>query len=269
MKKILSALCAAVLCLAPLPAAADAMQAVTSAKVLPGWRMADGTHMAAFELRLAPGWKTYWRAPGDIGIPPRFDWRASRNLAGVEVEWPTPMRIDQGGMMAIGYHDTVIFPLHVLPKASGDVGLTGTVEIGVCRDVCIPLTLDLAADLPKADAPRDSRIIAALADRPLTADEAGVGRVACTISPGQKGGLALRAEVTVPPVGGLETMVIEASDPSIWIAQPRSTRQGNTFVAETRLAHVEGRPFAVDRSNLRLTLIGESRAIDIKGCPAP
>lgn len=269
MKRILSRLLAAALCLAaPIPAAAQAMDAVTSARVLPGWRAADGTHMAALELRLAPGWKTYWRAPGDLGIPPRFDWRASRNLAGVEVEWPTPEMIDQGGMTAIGYHGTVILPLRVLPKAGGAVTLSGSVDIGVCRDVCIPLTLDLAADLPASGAARDPRIIAALADRPLSAEEAGVRRVTCTVSPGAKGGLSLRAEVTVPPVGGTETLVIEAGDPNIWIARPRTVRQGDLFVAETQMAHVEGRPFALDRSRLRLTILGADRAVDIRGCPA-
>lgn len=269
MKHFASRLFAAALCLVPLQAASQAMDAVTSAKVLPGWRMADGTHMAALELRLAPGWKTYWRAPGDIGIPPRFDWRGSRNLRGVEVEWPTPERIDQGGMMTIGYHGTVLLPLHVLAESgTRDVALSGTVDIGVCRDVCIPLTLDLAADLPAAGAARDARIIAALADRPLSADEAGVSRVSCTVTPGKKSGLTLRAELSLPPMGGPETMVIEANDPNIWIARPRVARQGDIFVAETQLAHVEGRPFALDRSGLRLTILGAGRAVDIQGCPA-
>ncbi|MFD0859830.1 protein-disulfide reductase DsbD domain-containing protein [Roseovarius aquimarinus] len=269
MKKLIPHLAALALGLiAPLPATAQALEAVNAARLLPGWRAEDGTHMAALELRLAPGWKTYWRAPGDIGIPPRFDWRGSQNLAGVEIEWPTPERIDQGGMMAIGYHGTLILPLRVLPQAGGDVALDGSVELGVCRDVCIPLTLDLAADLPSGASKRDPRIIAALADRPMGAAEAGVGRVACTIAPGKQGRLALRAEIALPPVGGAETLVIEAADPNIWIAPPRLARQGGTLIAETQLAHVEGRAFALDRSGLRLTVIGEGSAVDIKGCPA-
>ncbi len=268
MKHLASRLLAAALCLVPLPALPQSMDAVTSARVLPGWRLADGTHMAALELRLAPGWKTYWRAPGDVGIPPRFDWRGSRNLRGVEVQWPTPERMDQGGMTAIGYHGTVILPLHVLAQSGArDVMLSGSVDIGVCRDVCIPMTLSLSGDLPVAQSKRDARITAALADRPLTADEAGVQRVRCIVTPGKKGDLHLRAELSMPPSGGPETAVIEASDPNIWIAQPRTARQGNTLVAETRLAHVEGRPFALDRSKLRLTILGTRQVVDIKGCP--
>ncbi|MFX0541849.1 protein-disulfide reductase DsbD domain-containing protein [Roseovarius sp. S4756] len=268
MKRLASRLLAAALCLAALPAAAQSLDAVQSARLLPGWRMDDGTHMAALELRLAPGWKTYWRAPGDLGIPPRFDWRGSRNLAGVEVAWPTPERIDQGGLSSIGYHGTVILPLHVLAKSGGrNITLDGSVDIGVCRDVCIPLTLDLGADLPAADAKRDPRIIAALADRPMSADEAGVAQVRCSVAPGKKNGLTLRAEFSMPPIAASEMLVIETSDPNIWIAPPRTTRQGNRMVADTRLAHVEGRPFALDRSGLRITVLGAGRAVDIQGCP--
>jgi DsbC/DsbD-like thiol-disulfide interchange protein len=48
----------------------------------------DGALEAGIEIRLAPGWKTYWRYPGDSGIPPRFDWSNSRNVAGATVAFP-------------------------------------------------------------------------------------------------------------------------------------------------------------------------------------
>ncbi len=250
-------------------ATAQTMDAVTSARLLPGWRMADGTHMAAVELRLAPGWKTYWRAPGDLGIPPRFDWRASRNLAGVDIRWPTPERIQQGDDVTIGYSDILVLPLHVLAQDAGkDVTLSGTVDLGVCRDVCMPLTLNFDAELPANGAARDGRIAAALAHRPLTASEAGVRAVTCTVSPGKDGQLNLRAELTLPPTGGPETAIIEAGDPNLWIAQPKLSRQGDRLIAETRLAHSGGRAFALDRSELRLTIVGARQAVDIKGCPA-
>lgn len=253
----------------PSPAAAQATDAVTSARLLPGWRMEDGTHMAALELRLAPGWKTYWRAPGDLGIPPRFDWRESQNLAGVEIRWPTPERIAQGADMTIGYSDMLILPLHVLARdSSRGVTLGGTVDIGVCRDICVPLTLRLDGDLSADASARDGRIAAALADRPLTASEAGVRGVSCAVSPGRNGQLELRAELTLPPSGGPETAVIEAGDPDLWVAAPKLSREGDHLVATTRLAHAEGRAFALDRSKLRLTILGAGRAVDIQGCPA-
>ena len=268
MKHLASRLLAAALCLLSLPAASQTPQAVISARVLPGWRMADGTHMAALELRLAPGWKTYWRAPGDIGVPPRFDWRGSGNLQGVAIEWPTPQRIDQGGMASIGYHGTVTLPLHVKAQQSArDIALSGRVEIGVCQDICIPMTLNLHANLPAAATPQDARILAALAERPLSADAAGVRDLRCIITPRAQGGLNLRAELSLPPSGGTEMAVIETGNQNIWIARPRLARQGDALVAETSMTHAEGRAFALDRSKLRLTILGAQQAVDIRGCP--
>ncbi|MFY8145805.1 MAG: protein-disulfide reductase DsbD domain-containing protein, partial [Rhodobacter sp.] len=70
------------------PARAMTQDDLLSAEVLPGWRTEQGTHMAALRLTLAPGWKTYWRSPGDAGIPPLFNWSGSQNLSGVRVHWP-------------------------------------------------------------------------------------------------------------------------------------------------------------------------------------
>ena len=69
-------------------AISDYLDEVVSASVLTGWRMENGHHMAALRITLAPGWKTYWRAPGEAGIPPRFDWTGSDNLSAVTVHWP-------------------------------------------------------------------------------------------------------------------------------------------------------------------------------------
>lgn len=252
-----------------LPVAAQSVADVVEARILPGWRLADGTHMAGLELHLQPGWKTYWRAPGDAGIPPTFDWRQSRNLAGAQIAWPVPTRMDQGGMTTLGYTGTVVLPLRLTPdRAGGDIRLRGALDLGVCHDICVPISLKVDATLPNGAAPRDPRIAAALANRPDTAAEAGVGRVTCSVRAAEDGGLHLRAEVTLPHRGAGEMVVVETANPALWVAPTRSTRQGATLIAETDLVHVEGRAFALDRSTLRLTVISAKGAVDILGCPA-
>src|SRR5262245_23467106 len=62
------------------------------------------------EFRLAPGWKVYWRAPGDAGLPPEIDWSGSRNLAGTEISWPAPRRFTAFNLETIGYEDAVVLP---------------------------------------------------------------------------------------------------------------------------------------------------------------
>ena len=258
------------LALPALPAAAAGpLDQVVEASLLPGWRTADGRHMAALRIRLEPGWKTYWRAPGDVGIPPEFDWRASGNLAGAEITWPTPHRFDQGGVTTIGYKDEVILPISFTPAREGqDIALRGTLDMGVCSDVCVPISLNVSAELPRDATSPDPRIAAALAARPFTAQEAGAHGLHCTITPGADGALALRAEVTLPGTGGAEMAVIETDNPQVWVAPARTQRVGDRLIAETELVHVDGRAFALDRSGLRLTVLGGSQAVDFQGCPA-
>src|SRR5256885_1564261 len=68
------------------------------------------------EIRLDPGWKTYWRYPGDSGVPPRFSFARSENLESVRLLWPAPKRFGDPGDTSIGYAGGVILPLHILPR---------------------------------------------------------------------------------------------------------------------------------------------------------
>ncbi|MEM9496967.1 MAG: protein-disulfide reductase DsbD domain-containing protein [Pseudomonadota bacterium] len=247
---------------------AQSIEDAIKATIVQGWRAADGDHMAALRLELAPGWKTYWRAPGDAGIPPSFSWQGSHNLEKVEVEWPAPSPIKQGRYMTIGYEGGVTLPLRVRPTASGQpIRLEGEVELGLCRDVCVPVRLELSQVLPTDRTRPDPRIVAALAERPYTAREAGVGTVECRLSP-HSDGLRLRADIEIKSLGGDELAVVETSNPRVWVAPADTRREGGRLVAETTLHHVDGGSFALDRSDLRITVLGRSKAVDIKGCQA-
>lgn len=109
------------------------------------------------EIVLTPGWKTYWRYPGDAGIPPRFDWSSSENVASVEVFYPAPKRIiDGSGQASIGYEERVVFPLHIRPKdASKPMRLVLKLDFATCEKLCIPAeaTLSLAVKADDGDEP--------------------------------------------------------------------------------------------------------------------
>lgn len=264
---------AAALTLAALPVAAGTEGAqppggsVIALEVLPGWRMEDGRHMAGLRLTLAPGWKTYWRAPGDAGIPPEFDWSGSRNLGAVQISWPRPKVFDQNGMTSIGYANEVVLPVTLRPRGGGDIRLRGSVDLGVCADVCIPETLRFDAQIPpRSDGP-DPRIAAALADRPYSASEAGLRSVTCRF--GRAGqGMSLSARIEMPQAGAGEFAVVETGNPLIWVDEAETRREGDVLHVETRMEHVEGRAMALDRDALRITVLGGRYAVDIQGCPA-
>ena len=251
------------------PLAARSPQDMVTVSILPGWQMPDGTHVAALKFSLADGWKTYWRAPGDAGIPPRIDWRRSGNLGAVDIIWPTPEQTTTSGMRTIGYSHDLVLPLRLTPRqADRAITLEAALEIGICKDICVPVELTVAADLPPGTRDRDSRIAAALAARPYTAAEAGVGRVACTLSPIDGGGLRLVAEVEMDPMGAREWIVVETDRPDLWVAQSDTERQGKRLRAVTEVHHVEGHGFMIDRSGLRLTVLSTGDAVEIEGCPA-
>ncbi len=270
MKPILTFLGAAVFAVFGTLSSAQSfvLDDVVKAHVIPGWRAADGQHIAALHLELGHGWKTYWRAPGDAGIPPRFNWSGSRNLARVEVEWPMPKQIPQGRYMTIGYDGPVTLPLRIAPKTAGQaISLTGEIELGVCREVCIPVKVSVAQDLPSGKGKRDPAIVAALASLPYSASEAGVSHVACRLSPTQDG-VQLSAVITMPSQGAREVAVFEAGDPNIWVAPSTAQRKGGQLVAQTSMQHVSGKSFALKRSDVRITVLGQGRAVEIQGCPA-
>jgi len=251
--------------LLPAAASAQSFDQVVQAEVLPGWRDVDGNHMAAVKITLNPGWKTYWRAPGDAGIPPQITWNGSRNMGSVALAWPTPEVFNQNGMRSIGYSDELVLPVRIAPKDAGKpVRLKATLDIGVCRDICVPQRLKVKAELPPGGA-RDAEIAAALVDQPLTAREAGVGKVTCKLSPTSEG-VSLKATIHMPSAGGAEVAVVETADPHVWVAEGTTKRQGGTLVTETEMMHVDASSFMVNRSDLRFTVLGANHAVDIIGC---
>lgn len=249
------------------PAAPARALDVVKGEILPGWRRADGTHLAGLRLTLEPGWKTYWRAPGDAGIPPDFDWSASGNLGGVEIAWPVPEVFDQNGMRTIVYSDEVVLPLRVDPTRSGEaVALSAEISLGVCEDICIPAEITVEGTLPATGGTPDPAIAAALAARPLDAADADVGAVTCTVTPTERG-VTLSAAVVLPRADARTAAVIEPGDPEIWASEPDLAHPApDRVVATSDLEHVDGGAFALDRSAVRITLLGAGTAVDIRGC---
>jgi DsbC/DsbD-like thiol-disulfide interchange protein len=111
--------------------------------------MSGDQMIAGVQIRLEPGWKTYWRMPGDSGVPPSFDWSGPKNLKSAEVLYPAPHRFTDSSGTAIGYEDEVVFPVMVTPERSGEpVELKVDVDYGICKTLCIPNQASLSIELP-------------------------------------------------------------------------------------------------------------------------
>ena len=112
---------------------------------------------AGIEIRLDGDWKTYWRSPGDAGLPPVLDWGVSTNLAGATLLYPAPERVTVLGIQTFGYKHDVVFPLDIKVAEPGKpLDLRLKLDILVCAQQCIPKSFDLGLSVPAGPATPDA-----------------------------------------------------------------------------------------------------------------
>lgn len=169
--------------------------------------------LAGIEITLEPGWKTYWRSPGE-GIPPSFSWDESANLKAAEVLWPAPVRFAEVEGTSIGYKERVVLPVLITPENPGKpVSLNLAIAYGVCKDICMPVDAELSLDM---DAPAKSAdradVLAALSRVPRKQEpgaECPHSFVSATLG-GQAGGPVLRVETAFDAGTGARDLMVEA-----------------------------------------------------------
>ena len=261
---------AALVALPGLPLAAQSLDVdqIVQAEILPGWRAEGGQHFAALHLTLAPGWHTYWRNPGASGIPPDLGWQGSGNLAALTVHWPVPVVFEINGAKSIGYSGDLVLPLELTPGQVGQpLDLALTADLGICKEICVPVSLTLNAALGVGAAPENAAITAALASRPIAAMAAGLTGLTCRVEP-IADGLRVTADMMLPTTGTDELGVIELDSGGVWASPPDLSRNGNALRLTADLVPPGGAPFVLDRSQLRITILGTDRAVEAVGCPA-
>lgn len=249
--------CAALLMAAAPLAAQELPTGLASARILPGWANSDGSRTAAIELVLEPGWKTYWRSPGDSGLPPEFDWTGSDNLADVDFHWPAPQAIRSGGTLTMGYHDRLVLPFTATPRdVAQPVSLHAAIDLGLCEKICVPAHLRLSS--AHAVGP-DAAITAALADVPQPV----AGQPLCHLRDIEDG---VQVRVTLPDnttrVAALE--LNGAAD--VWVSGTVLARQDKALTATADFVPPAAAPFDLDPQQVRLTLIGPDGATEMQGC---
>ncbi|MFL6827564.1 MAG: protein-disulfide reductase DsbD domain-containing protein [Bradyrhizobium sp.] len=128
--------------------------------------------LGGIAFQLEPGWKTYWRNPGDSGVPPRFDFSKSENIEAVTVLWPAPRKFDDGaGGHSLGYRDQIVLPLRIVAKhADKQVTLRADIDYAVCEKICIPVQAFAELPFNSVASTEDSALFAALDTVPKPAN---------------------------------------------------------------------------------------------------
>ncbi len=158
---------------------------------------------AGVEIRLLRGWHTYWRYPGDAGVPPQFSFAGSSNVKHVEVLWPAPERMVDAGGTSIGYSAGVIFPLRVIPQQAGKpVALRLRLQYAICEKLCVPAEGRSELTLVSGRASQDAA---------LTAAE---GRVPKRLSLGEGGDLSIRSIRRERGKGDKERTIVDVAGPA-------------------------------------------------------
>jgi len=161
---------------------------------------------AGLEIRLDPGWKTYWRYPGDSGVPPTLDFTGSENVKSVTALWPAPERFSDGaGGRSIGYLGDVVLPLRIVPKdAAKASSLRVKLGYAICGTLCVPAEANLHLALSGKAGAEESNLVVAEARVPR--------RIALGAASGLSDGLAVRS-VRSETTGAHERVVVEITAP--------------------------------------------------------
>jgi DsbC/DsbD-like thiol-disulfide interchange protein len=237
----------------------------------------DGVVRAGVEIRIAAGWKTYWRYPGDSGVPPVFDFSKSENAKSVSILWPAPHRFEYEGGASIGYKGDVMFPIHVVAEnPRRPVTLRLAIEYAVCEKLCIPARGQAVLELASASStngpassPNDSRLAVAEAHVPKPArvgETATLGIAAVRREPGQPHPRIV-VEVTAPAGAAVDLF---AEGPTAEWALPLPEPVPGAPAGRRWFAFdLDGEPLGVDPTGaaLHFTLVSGDNAVEVTAVP--
>lgn len=227
---------------------------------------AEGTTRLGIEIQLAAGTRTYWRVPGEAGLPMSVDWAGSSGLTGAEVQWPFPQREWQAGLLEHVYYGEVVLPVELtVADGARNPLVRAALTLGVCSDICIPARAEFVLPLPLGERDRASafRLDAAMATVPAPG-EGGAG----VFGAGPQG-------VTVAtdlPQAVATSMILAAND-SAWVFGPPQIGRDSGLIGFPVLAggdvsQLIGKTvhliYATDRGPFELTgTVGPMETVDL------
>jgi len=219
--------------------------------------------LGGIAIQLHPGWKTYWRTPGDSGVPPRFDFSKSDNVEAVTVLWPAPTKFDDGaGGNSLGYHDQVVLPLRIVAKnADKPVTLRADINYAVCEKLCIPVEANVQLAFNSVASTEDSALFAALDTVPKPANVGDPNPL--TIRDVKREGKSEVLVDVVSPDARPVYLFVEGPTPDWGLPVPKLLEHGPPGVKRFAFA-LDGVPPGVNPEGaaLKFTLISGDRAYE-------
>ena len=218
--------------------------------------------LGGIAFQLQPGWKTYWRNPGDSGVPPRFDFSKSDNVEAITILWPAPKKFDDGaGGISLGYSKQVVLPLRVVAKEAGKpVTLRATISYAVCEKLCVPVEANAELAFTSVASTEDAALTAALDTVPKPATLGDPNPL--TIRDVKRDGKNVLVDV-VAPDNGDASLFVEGPTPEWALPVPKLQPHSPAGVKRFEL-ELDGLPpgATADGAALKLTLVGADKAYE-------
>jgi len=217
------------------------------------------------QIELDPGWKTYWRIPGDSGIPPQIKWDGSTNIKSIELSWPTPHRfIDKYGM-SIGYKNEIVLPVKIVPKdKTAPIHLALELNYAVCAEVCLPASANMTLEIKPENSktgPFKRKLQRYLEQVPKISQSSKGLRVSKLDVSGEGEHVALSFEVENPKGDALVDVFVEGDETLFFGTPKKIIHKGSVSLVEVYVSGVKSAKALVGKK-LRFTLVGKKSSVD-------
>ncbi|GMP08389.1 MULTISPECIES: protein-disulfide reductase DsbD domain-containing protein [Bradyrhizobium] len=219
--------------------------------------------LGGIAIQLQQGWKTYWRSPGDSGVPPRFDFSKSDNVEAVTVMWPAPLKFNDGaGGHSIGYHNQIVLPLRIVAKAADKpVTLRAEINYAVCEKLCIPVEASAELGFNSVASTEDANLRAALDTVPKPANIGDPNPL--TIRDVKRDGATKVTVDVVTPDARDVNLFVEGPTPDWALPIPAPVEQSSPGVKRFSF-ELDGLPPGAkpDGAALKFTLVGPEKSYE-------
>jgi DsbC/DsbD-like thiol-disulfide interchange protein len=237
----------------------------SAARIVAGTnKSGDAQLRAGIEIKMQPGWKTYWRYPGDSGVPPQFDFSNSENLKSATVLYPAPHVFNDETGQTLGYKERVIFPIVVSPRQPGKaVRLRLKIDYAVCEKLCVPAEGRAELTIGIGNSVHNSELNAAEARVPKQVTPAQAGLTTRRVTTGAKQMVAV--DLAAPTDQPIELFV--EGPTSRWaLPIPKPVKPAPVGRAQFSF-ELDGVPPGIDPKSpfdLTFTAVTGERAVEVK-----
>jgi len=218
--------------------------------------------LGGIAFQLQDGWKTYWRTPGDSGVPPRFDFSRSDNVDAVTVMWPAPRQFDDGaGGTSLGYKHQVVLPLRIVAKnPDKPLVLRADINYAVCEKLCVPVEAKAELAFASVASTEDAALSEALNAVPKPANIGDPTPV--TIRDVKRDGNNVLVDVAAPETKDL-SLFVEGPTPDWALPVPKLVEHAPPGVKRFSF-ELDGLPpgAKADGAALKLTLVGGDKSYE-------